>query len=96
MDDLISRQAALEIKFSNGMVRRGVAYVRVNELVDELKALPTIQPKPHKGHWIPVTNGRGGHECEICHDYAPSYQSGNEYLANFCPNCGADMRGEQE
>ena len=50
--DLISRQAALEIKFSNGIIRRGVAYVRVDELVNKLKALPTIQPEPQ---WIPVS-----------------------------------------
>ena len=46
MDDLISRQQALEIKFSNGMVRRGMAYIRVDELVNKLKELPTIQPEP--------------------------------------------------
>ena len=46
--------------------------------------------------WIPVTNGRGGHECSRCHDYAPSYQSGDEYLAKYCPNCGAKMEGDIE
>lgn len=45
------------------------------------------------GKWIPVTNGRGGMECNICHDYAPSYQSGAEYLSKHCPNCGAKMEG---
>lgn len=48
------------------------------------------------GHWIEVTNGRGGHECDICHDYAPSYQSGDEYLTIYCPNCGAKMAEPQE
>lgn len=43
------------------------------------------------GKWIPVTNGRGGMECSICHDYAPSYQSCEEYLSKYCPNCGAKM-----
>ena len=45
------------------------------------------------GKWIPVTNSRGGMECNICHDYAPSYQSGAEYLSKYCPNCGAKMEG---
>jgi len=45
------------------------------------------------GKWIPVTNGRGGLECSICHDYAPSYQNGTEYLSKYCPNCGAKMEG---
>ena len=43
------------------------------------------------GNWIPVTNGRGGHECSRCHQYAPSYQAGNEYLSRFCPFCGCYM-----
>lgn len=41
--------------------------------------------------WIPVTNGRGGHECSACQDYAPSYQNGEERLSLFCPSCGAMM-----
>ena len=46
------------------------------------------------GKWIKVTNGRGGHECDICHEYAPSYQDGDEYLTKYCPNCGAKMESE--
>ncbi len=46
------------------------------------------------GKWIPVTNGRGGMECSICHDYAPSYQNGTEYLSKYCPRCGAKMEFE--
>ena len=45
------------------------------------------------GKWIPVTNGRGGSECNMCHAYAPSYQSGAEYNSPYCPNCGAKMDG---
>jgi hypothetical protein len=46
--------------------------------------------------WLPVTNGRGGHECSNCREYAPSYQSGEEYLSNFCPNCGKRLQKEGE
>jgi hypothetical protein len=49
-----------------------------------------VQPVVH-GKWIPVTNGRGGSECNVCHAYAPSLQSGAEYKSHFCPNCGARM-----
>lgn len=58
-----------------------------------IMSLPSAKPQ---GKWIEVTNGRGGHECSECHDYAPSFQSGAEYLSRFCPNCGADMRGGGE
>ena len=62
----------------------------------ELMTLPSIQPERKTGHWIPVTNGRGGHQCDRCGSYAPSYQSGAEWLSNFCPECNADMRGEAD
>lgn len=58
-----------------------------------LNNLPSAQPERKRGEWIPVTNGRGGFECSKCHDYAPSYQNGDDYLSHYCPNCGADMRG---
>ena len=49
-----------------------------------------------QGEWIEVTNGRGGHECSNCHAYAPSYMSGDEHLSDFCPNCGARMKGADD
>lgn len=50
------------------------------------------QPERKNGKWIPVTNGRGGHECSLCHSYAPSFQTGDEWLTDYCPCCGSDMR----
>ena len=58
--------------------------------------LPSAQTERKKGKWIPVTNGRGGFECDECHNYAPSFQDGVEWLSDYCPNCGADMRGEKD
>lgn len=54
--------------------------------------LPSVTQK--SGKWITVTNGRGGHECSLCHEYAPSYQDGDEWLTKYCPNCGSAMKGE--
>ena len=88
MDGYISIQAALKkIEF---LLMPSVVGKSVKE---EIAAMPAADVRPVvRGHWIPVTNGRGGHECDQCHDYAPSMQSGGERLSNFCPNCGADMR----
>ena len=66
------------------------------ELFVNSEQLPPVQPERKTGHWIPVTNGRGGHRCDRCGSYAPSYKSGAEWLSNFCPECNADMRGETE
>ena len=62
------------------------------EIADEVDDAPTIEAVPVvRGEWVGVAHGRGGHECSNCHDYAPSFQSGAEYLSNYCPNCGAKM-----
>jgi len=60
--------------------------------VTRLLSLPEMRPVK-EGHWIPVTNGRGGHECDQCHNYAPSFQTGDERLSDFCCCCGAKMGG---
>ena len=65
------------------------------KLLREQKKNSQAQPERKTGHWIPVTNGRGGHQCDKCGCYAPSYQSGTEWLSNFCPECNADMRGKK-
>ena len=62
----------------------------VPKFYDWLDDQPTVDPVKH-GRWIPVTNGRGGFECSICHSYAPSYQDGVEWLSPYCPSCGSKM-----
>lgn len=64
---------------------------KVLEVVEEQ---PSVTPEQKRGKWIPVINGRGGHECSLCHNYAPSYLSGNEWLTDYCPTCGVRMEGE--
>jgi hypothetical protein len=68
---------------------------KICRLMDVCNAAIILLKEQEKkaGKWIPVTNGRGGMECSICHDYAPSYQNGTEYLSMYCPNCGAKMEG---
>ena len=67
---------------------------------------PTIEPERKRGKWI---HGREvsremigdavtaifyeGWECSECHALV---EDGREPLWNYCPNCGADMRGEQK
>ena len=97
--DCISRQAALETirTMQTYKLFAGDDMILIDkaEVQTELMMLPPAEPERKTGHWIPVTNGRGGHQCDKCGFYAPSYQSGTEWLSNFCPECGADMRSEQ-
>lgn len=106
MSDLISRQAAIaaiefDITYAKAINKETGEVTQMFErenkaledAVERVRQLPPIQPiQPKRGRWTTVTNGRGGHECDQCHNYAPSYQTGEEHLSDFCPNCGADMR----
>lgn len=55
-----------------------------------LHQLPSAEPKRKQGHWI-VRNEYSMWPvlCSECR----GWQSGR---SRFCPDCGADMRGEQE
>ena len=63
----------------------------------QIQNAPTIEPERKKGEWIKdrlvSTNGGtyGVYRCSICEH---SYQDIG-YGFNFCPDCGAYMRGEQ-
>lgn len=98
MSDYIDRQAAIDAICEHGtnLERRGITVLSVANvkqiMVDLLENLPSAEVEPVKhGRWTPVTNGRGGFECSMCHSYAPSYQDGVEWLSRYCPNCGAKM-----
>ena len=58
-----------------------------------IKALNSAEPK--RGKWVydaevyPLGNPYGYYECDQCGDIVPD-------KTNFCPNCGADMRGDEE
>ena len=67
-------------------------------LEKRLKSLPSAQPERKKGTWIPAFNGKftGGaywFNCSECGRIVPEVRNGGW---NFCPNCGADMKGEKD
>ncbi len=91
MSDLIDRQYvidALELGLEND-------YVDATELLAYVKQLPSVKPERKKGRW--VYDGIRGRfpacKCSIC----GHYENADWALlqgTNFCPNCGADMRGD--
>lgn len=65
--------------------------------IDLLQNAPTIEPERKKGKWLhkskqlAALNTAWWYECLIC-----GYHAFNGMRTDFCPNCGADMRGEQD
>ena len=98
MDDTISRAAAIDIvnRYNQShMILKGKPIVGAASMVIEMEGLPSAE-RP-TGEWvfdtqIPISGGgsSAGYRCSIC---------GRDYFhvdgMNFCPNCGADMRGKE-
>jgi len=54
----------------------------------QINNAPTVEERP-KGEWIYIDNDWGTFQCDQCKKH-----SSINY--NYCPNCGADMRGDKE
>ena len=80
------------------------------ELFGNSEQLPSVQLR--KGKWIPVDSysafgGDGAtwmahgnpvafYYCSECKEQAYAGEDGESLITEYCPNCGADMRGEEE
>ena len=82
MDDLIRRQDAIDSPVK--MVSEGLEWIPVYYI----KELPSAEPERKKGKWDDI-GGVIRYGCPFCHH-------SQERKSNFCPNCGADMRGKEE
>ena len=103
-DDLISRQAAISaISYSE------VAYYpgdtdseclrRDSDVKQAIMGVPSAQQERKTGEWIVQDDGWDGvyYECSCCKEaFTLIDGTPSENLYNFCPNCGADMRGEED
>lgn len=59
-------------------------------LWNKILALPSVQPIRPKGKWERYGDTL---KCPICRAIGENIK--DSYCFNFCPNCGADMRGEE-
>ena len=109
MNDLISRQAAIDALGEKPLVWDDFSDFDLGKAaqwsddVDAIKALPTAQPQRKKGRWIYREHDIAmcdGYRCDKCGFFVPwDYKFTfidfiNDY--HFCPNCGSDMRGEDD
>lgn len=94
MSDLIDRQAAIdEIK----ALYEWHDTVTEDMAVDHLNRLPSAGPRP-RGRWRPnfIYHYEDRFVCSVCgRSYKVDTCMGKP-IWDFCPNCGADMRGEEQ
>ena len=96
MDDLISRQAAID------EIARFIGYLdedMITRLQIALERLPSVEPERKNGKWMQdwLAEKLDIYLCSECgQPLQLRDEYGNKAKVNFCPNCGADMRGEQD
>ena len=85
--DCISRQAAIHI---------ASGYCHPTNIAKELAKLPSVQPKRMRGKWIDVNDGKWNTievlKCSVCGEIDNRMYKTDK----FCPNCGANMRGDED
>ena len=83
-----------------GLIKPNEIRFSMNDIRDNLQNIPTIDAKPVRhGKW--ANDAVGVLRCSECNAQAPWRFIGRGYnevdyrwKSDYCPNCGADMRGE--
>ena len=73
--------------------------VMLDECIAEIQAAPLIEPERKKGKWMHISVDRGCDEtiCSVCRQKEPyKFAAEDALIYNFCPHCGADMRGMED
>lgn len=66
-----------------------------DKLLSILNNTPTVEMR-ESGEWIKLNSDNTELcECSVCHEKYKLYEE-HVLDRNFCPNCGADMRGKWE
>ena len=93
--DLIDRQATIDA-VNNAFDRETLLTGFVRSIaVRAIRDMPTVQPEPKEGHWIEEKIYRDVIECN-CSECGQLMTTAATVRMNFCPNCGAKMKGERQ
>lgn len=98
--DCVSREEVLDA-IDKYILRKPEGCVEVKELLKlitkvyhmPIYRIPSAHPQRKKGKWI---DGKGNVKIVGYGAYCSCCKRESEYVTNYCPSCGADMRGESE
>ena len=72
-------------------------YDEMDKVIEEVKKAITPEPKTGKWEWVQYDSisELGDWYCSKCGFMPAAFNLAKKHL-NYCPNCGSDMRGEEE
>lgn len=95
-DDLISRHEAIDKMmdlYNEDVELYGVPIPEGfdgHRAVEAIKEIPPAEPERKHGEWIINSDGYYPY-CSVC-----GQEPDGRVMTNFCPHCGADMRGKAD
>lgn len=101
MDDLIKRQDAIDAvldKENHDVDYHDAEFAFNDALIVATNAISDVPSAQKKGHWVDGKRMKMDgtyywfRQCSVC-DYERD-DDDSDKDTNFCPNCGADMRGD--
>ena len=100
-DDAVSREAVYEAMVEKGQHSRRYKVGEIwelngDEIREALDMVPSVTPKRKTGKWLCSDDLYETAVCSCCGwDTTEPWQHIKSWF-EFCPHCGADMRGEQD
>ena len=91
--DTVDRQQAIDAlnKLMESTYEVNYGVFDSDDAINAIAALPPIEPK--KGKWIKTARWGRVYYCDQCRNYLDfDGVNAGRGSANWCPNCGADMR----
>lgn len=103
-EEVISKKSVMQAlaELGYGDEENGAEPEYMSALADvakEVKAIKALEQEPKTGHWIGIVERFSLHNLFKCSECGNILDFNGVNCgrgdANFCPNCGADMRGEK-
>lgn len=93
VDEYISRRALLEL-YVDGKYDTAEYHVSVPVIIQNIKDIPAADVRAVKrGRWMAGIHGSVSIVCSVC---GYEWYVASTMSQNYCPNCGADMRGASD
>ena len=99
MPEYVEREAAIHAVIKSFWSKQYISDVELAQAIRDIDGVDVVERRRGKWEKDPDMRRWHGHiydyRCSLCHTLAEKgYYNNHDRLTNYCPTCGADMRGE--